>query len=154
MTTLKGWHRGERAIQQKLHYDDVMSEAYTWVSSELPNQQRAFHETLPFVPVTTLDSKGRPWGSIFAGKDGKPGFIRSPSDTSLIMNISLWQGDPFVENSTLFLPSTRHGDAMLLAGIGIEFETRRRNKFAGWVSGLDQKDLAFRLEVQVNQAIG
>ncbi|KAK0435714.1 hypothetical protein EV421DRAFT_1716493, partial [Armillaria borealis] len=30
---------------------------------------------LAFLPITTLDSLGRPWGSTPAGPDGEPGFI-------------------------------------------------------------------------------
>lgn len=148
---LKGWHRGETAILQKLHYDGIMSTAYAWISSSLPGDQRRFHTTrLPFVPVTTLDEQGRPWGSIFAGRDGKPGFIKSPSQGTLEMEVALWEGDPLMETYQQF----GKRDKMLAAGIGVEFSTRRRNKFAGWISSLVRKDNMFKLTIEVNEAIG
>ncbi|TDL22199.1 hypothetical protein BD410DRAFT_788922 [Rickenella mellea] len=151
-TDLKGWHRGERTIQEKLNYAGVMATAYTWIENGLPDEHRMFHTTrLPFVPVTTLDADGRPWSSLVAGESGKPGFITSPNDTELDMNLKVWQDDPIVKNLESFgkIPKT------LIAGLGIEFSTRRRNKFAGWVTRKDNSQVGhMRLRVNVNQAIG
>ncbi|KAK7018885.1 hypothetical protein R3P38DRAFT_1276969 [Favolaschia claudopus] len=45
--------------------------------------------------------------------------------------------------------------AMLLAGIGIEFRTRRRHKLAGLVLRLEQtEERTMQLDVEVNEAIG
>lgn len=147
---LAGWHRGEVAIQQKLGVDGPMKTAFTWISGEMPEEHRLFHSTrLPFVPVTTLDSEGRPWTSILAGPSGQPGFISSSSYDQLTAHASVWPGDPFLVNSESF------GDGeMLVAGIGIEFSTRRRNKFAGRIVGLERKNNTFDIDMEVNQAIG
>lgn len=117
----------------------------------MPYEHQLFHSTrLPFVSVTAVDDLGRPWSSIFAGSNGQSGFIRSPTYDKLIMDVHLWEGDPFIENAKLF-----GSKRMLAAGIGIEFSTRRRNKFAGHISKLDDKgDTIFHLEFEVNQAIG
>lgn len=147
---LKGWHPGELQIQRSLGYDKAVAQWYRGITPGMPEEHRQFHSTrLPFLPVTTLDGQGRPWGSLFA-HHGERGFIRSPSPTSLIMEISPPIGDPFIENSKLLESS---GD-MLIAGIGIEFSTRRRNKFAGRVKSLTKKDESYRLVLDVNEAIG
>lgn len=150
-TNLKGWHAGEREIQHKLHYDGAVAMAWTGISSGLSHQHREFHTShLPFVPVTTLDDQGRPWGSIFAGTGGEIGFVKSPDDYTLVMDLDLWNGEPFLENSKLW----KEGERMLLAGIGIEFPTRRRNKFAGQVKDLGVNGKKFRVSVDIAQALG
>lgn len=152
MTILNGWHRGEVAIQKKLGYDGVMSMGYTWIDGEMPEEHRTFYTTrLPFIPVVTLDAQRRPWTSIFAAADGEPGFVTSPSWDRLDMDVRLWDGEPFWENAKDF----DGGRKMLMAGIGIELSTRRRNKFAGHISDVQQTGPdTFRLKTIVNQAIG
>jgi hypothetical protein len=154
MPGLTGWHPGERTIHQKLNLDNdpAVSQLYMYIDEDMPHEHRVFHATrLPFVPVTTLDDAGRPWGSILAGSNGKPGFIKSPSNILLALDAKVWEGDPLIENAKLFGQKNQ----MLVAGIGIEFPTRRRNKFAGRVSSLTCNDEGnFQLEFTVNQAIG
>ncbi|KAI0086996.1 hypothetical protein BDY19DRAFT_893860 [Irpex rosettiformis] len=150
MGILQGWHHGERAIQRKLGFDGPMSQAYTWIDGEMPEQHRIFHTTrLPFIPMTTLDASGRPWSSIVAGPSGKPGFVTSPNWDLLEMDIRTWDGDPFAGNI-----AAAGGNEILTAGIGIELSTRRRNKFAGRISKIQQDGRAYKLRVEVNQAIG
>ncbi|KAJ6538798.1 hypothetical protein DFH09DRAFT_71247 [Mycena vulgaris] len=150
---LNGWHRGENAIHLKLNTfnDYAVSTLYMSISGDLPAEHVQFHTTrLHFLPVTTLDDIGRPWGSILAGDNGQPGFIQTPRYNMLSVDAKLWDGDPLVQNSKLF---ERDG-TMLLAGIGIEFATRRRNKFAGAISRLEQADGRMQLDLRVNQALG
>ncbi|KAJ7092088.1 hypothetical protein B0H15DRAFT_883509 [Mycena belliarum] len=151
--TLNGWHRGENAIHVKLNTsnDYVVSTLYRSISGDLPEEHTQFHTTrLPFLPVTTLDEIGRPWGSILAGLDGQPGFVWAPRYTTLSVDAKLWEGEPLVKNSKRFAKDGR----MLVAGIGIEFPTRRRNKFAGTISRLEQVDDRLRLDFLVNEALG
>ncbi|KAI1784679.1 hypothetical protein LXA43DRAFT_195324 [Ganoderma leucocontextum] len=154
---LQGWHPGERAIQRKLGFDGPMSQAWTWISGDMPEQHRIFHShNLPFIPLTTVDTRGRPWSSILASKDGRPGFVRSPNDRSLVVECRAWNGDPLVENVRAWLDTeASRRDRFNVAGIGIEFGTRRRNKFAGFLREAARKErLDFELKLSVNQAIG
>ncbi|KAG7439640.1 uncharacterized protein BT62DRAFT_912963 [Guyanagaster necrorhizus] len=150
--SLYGWHPGERSIREKLGFDKdhSLNWLYTYVDGDLPPDHGVFYSTLlPFLPVTTLDSMGRPWGSILAGADGKPGFISNPRYTTLSFNVKVWDGDPFIRNAR------DSGDGeMLMAGIGVEFSTRRRNKFAGKITKGKGCDDGYRFEVHVNEAIG
>ena len=150
-TMVQGWHRGERAIQKRVGYDKAMTLAYKWIDEEMPEEHRIFHTTrLPFIPVTTLDEEGRPWSCILAGAEGKPGFVTSPKWDRLDMHVRVWEGDPFKEN----IEQYGDGKNVLIAGIGIEFSTRRRNKFAGHISVARKRDDEYRITAMVNQAIG
>ncbi|KAJ7678677.1 hypothetical protein B0H17DRAFT_944209 [Mycena rosella] len=152
---LHGWHRGENTIHLKLNTfnDYAVSTLYMSIQGDLPGEHAQFHTTcLHFLPVTTLDAAGRPWGSILAGHDGQPGFIQTPRYSTLSVDVKLWDGEPLAENSKLF-----EGEgSMLVAGIGIEFATRRRNKFAGAISRFKEVDSdgGIKLELRVNEAIG
>ncbi|KAH8114474.1 hypothetical protein DFH11DRAFT_1544191 [Phellopilus nigrolimitatus] len=152
--TLSGWHPGERAIQARLNIDGPMAMAYTLIEPAMPEQHQVFHtRNLPFIPLTTLDARGRPWSSLVASASGLPGFVSSPSETELVMNLDLWPGDPILNNLDLLDESK--ACRLLVAGLGIEFPTRRRNKFAGYIYRVDKTgDLSRRIRLRVNQAIG
>ena len=151
---VQGWHRGERAIQKKVGFDGVMTMAWTWIDEEMPEEHREFHTTrLPFIPVTTLDDEGRPWSCILAGASGEPGFASSSVArwNQLDMKVRVWDGEPFAENIQRYWSDGK----VLFAGIGIEFSTRRRNKFAGYVSAAEKCGSdEYNITTVVNQAIG
>ncbi|KAF5360182.1 hypothetical protein D9758_011331 [Tetrapyrgos nigripes] len=157
---LNGWHFGERIIHQKHGTDkDPQIESLVFhINGDLDPEHALFHSSrIPFLPVTTLDKEGRPWGSILAAEDGLPGnhFIRNSKYTTLAIRAKVWEGEPFLENAKLFKGGKEGEERMLIAGIGLEFSTRRRNKLAGWVSKLEQKDSkVFELELIVNQSLG
>ncbi len=143
---LQGWHRGVRSVHKRLGFEGPMASAYTWIQGEMSEEHRTFNTTrIPFVPVTTLDTLGRPWSSILAGPSGEPGFISSPSWDRLDMDVRVWNGDPFKDNVR-----TSYGKKMLLAGIGIDLSSRQRNKFAGYVSELHQAGDIYTFKVIVN----
>lgn len=145
---LLGWHRGERSIQTKLQYARAMdaNAAYTWVDDRMPSQHRIFHSrNLIFVPITTLDATGRPWGSLLS-RSGEPGFITSPDDSTLVIDAIISDGDPIADNVSQGMG--------LVAGLGIELSTRRRNKFAGKIVSTERTAKSMRLTLKVNQALG
>lgn len=150
--SLNGWHPGERSIHDRLSLSQPMAMAYTWIDPYMPEQHRVFHSrNLHFIPLTTLDSEGRPWSSLVSGPSGSPGFIASPKETELHMTLESTLGDPFVDN----LDSIERDGKILIAGLGIEFSTRRRNKFAGLVYEIRKsEELARNIKIHVNQAIG
>ena len=155
MGYITSWHRGEQEVRHKLGYDTVPSTAilFTNISENLPEQHSEFHSTrLLFLPVVTLDQEGRPWGSILTANTGQPGFIHYPGHNThtLIIEADLWNGDP-LQNVNNF-----QGEKgwMLIAGIGVELSTRRRNKFAGSVVSLQKTGNAIQLELFINEALG
>jgi hypothetical protein len=151
MPGLSGWHPGERIIHEKLDLTGPVVLKYTAIQRDLPPEHAQFYKTcLPFLPITTLDESGRPWSSILAGKDGEKGFIRSTQYSRLEVEAQTWDGDPLGDNLRLF----EKVENLIVAGIGVEFETRRRNKFAGIVSKINQSGHDIEMELLVNEAIG
>jgi len=153
-TVLKGWHQGERAIQHKLGFGDAVRMNYTGVSSYMPEQHRVFHTSnTPFIPVTILDESGRPWGSVFTGKGGEIGFVRSSDESSMAFDLVSWEGDPLLRD---LKGRKDEKGRVLVAGIGIELPTRRRNKFAGWIesSSIGSNSTDVHLKMHVSQALG
>lgn len=160
---LKGWHPGEAELQQKLGFADAIRDNWTFIKNAMSEEHRSFHTSnLHFIPVSTLDDRGRPWGSLLAGEDGSVGFATSPDETTLIVDAAVWPGDPALTTIMAFSDDQRlHGmsapERFLVAGIGVEHATRRRNKFAGRLRGIQKNaDLRgkFRLEFEVDQALG
>lgn len=160
---LSGWHPGEIELQQKLGFADAVRDNWAFVKNAMSEQHRIFHTSnLHFIPVATLDDRGRPWGSLLAGESGSVGFVTSPDDTTLIVDAAVWPGDPILTTITAFLEDQRlceksAPERFLIAGIGIEHTTRRRNKFAGRLRGIQQNadsEGKFRLDFEVNQALG
>ncbi|KAJ4478246.1 hypothetical protein J3R30DRAFT_3480173 [Lentinula aciculospora] len=149
---LNGWHIGERAIRQKVNFSGDLSldGMYTWISEELDPGLAQFHGECHFLPITTMDSQGRPWGSILAPKGGRPGsnFIQYIGESRLRVNAQVWDGEPILRTGK---------DNMLVAGIGIHFPTRRRNKIAGSVSRYERArddGHVVSLDMVVNETIG
>jgi len=82
-----------------------------------------FYAHLSYFIAATLDSKGRPWVSILTGAQG---FLRPVSQTHLALVTRLSEGDPLLENLKDGLTVSEGG--RLIAGLGIDFTNRRRNK--------------------------
>lgn len=151
-TNLKGWHQGERALQGKLGFGDAVRMNYTYITSYMPEQHRVFHTSnIPFIPVAILDEDGRPWSSVFAGKAGEVGFVKSSDEYSMSIDLVTWEGDPLLRG----LKGRRDEiGRVLMAGVGVELSTRRRNKFAGWVESSSIDGSSVHLNIHVNQAVG
>ncbi|KAF8149330.1 hypothetical protein B0H34DRAFT_667640 [Crassisporium funariophilum] len=154
MGTIIGWHRGEASVRQKLGYDHIPSIArlFDSISGEMPAQHAEFYSTrIPFLPITSLDEDGRPWGSILAGLNGQTGFVHNPRYNTLVIDAELWDGEPFLETVKNL---ERESESILIAGIGVEVSTRRRNKFAGNARVLQKVEKSVQIELVVTQAIG
>ncbi|EEB91330.1 hypothetical protein MPER_10326 [Moniliophthora perniciosa FA553] len=153
-----GWHPGVRTVHRTLDYNsDSIRMLYNLVAGDLDSERASFHSTnLPFLPITTLDSEGRPWASILSSDDGKPGFIEHPRDTVLTARSRTWDGDPLIENSKAYFheDGSLISDDVLVAGIGIEFSTRRRYKVAGKISKLRiAQGRTSDMEISVNESL-
>ncbi|BCR99700.1 putative oxidoreductase, FAD-binding [Aspergillus luchuensis] len=160
---LQGWHPGEVAIQCQLGYATAVSSHWTAVENQLREQHQLFHTSrLPFIPLTTTDADGRPWAGIVAGSTGTVGFVDSSSLKSLVFRARLWDGDPMLETLREWTPleddQTKGPilqERLLTAGLGIEFSTRRRNKFAGKIDMVKARsDLDYDFRVDITEALG
>jgi ferredoxin-NADP reductase/predicted pyridoxine 5'-phosphate oxidase superfamily flavin-nucleotide-binding protein len=108
------------------------------IQDHLPDQHREFYQQLPFVLVGHADQSGWPWASILFNP---PGFMSSPSPDQLHVDARPIIGDPLADS---IAPGER------LGMLGIEFQSRRRNRLAGHVSAVS--DSGF--ELVVDQAFG
>jgi predicted pyridoxine 5'-phosphate oxidase superfamily flavin-nucleotide-binding protein len=146
---LTGWHAGVLAVQQALGFSGSVRSAYEAVDGELPEHHREFHANhLHFLPLTTLDARGRPWVSLLAPSGGRSdaGWVASPTYRELTVACEVAEADPLLVKASETEP-------FLVAGLGIELETRRRNKFAGEaVAMLDDRHLT--MHIRIDEALG
>lgn len=157
---LIGWHPGKRTVRARLGLGKGPSaQAYTWIRDEMPEQHRIFYShNLPFLPLMTV--------KLGAGRGHRLRYLRTTLESvasqraltrrELVLRLSAPIGDPFIENLTRLNVKDSEATAdVLIAGLGIELETRRRNKFAGRVVHVSKiKDRARHINLRVNQAIG
>ena len=164
MPGISGWHPGETTIQAKLGFATAVSPSWRAIENQMREQHRIFHTSnLPFIPVTVIDRDGRPWAGIAAGKDGEIGFVRGPDLKTLVFGVRVWKGEPLGELLSDWVDGTGSvtGERELMAGLGIEFSTRRRNKFAGFIRDVVPaghaeavEGLDYVVEMEVNEAVG
>src|SRR5262245_46569989 len=127
---LAGWshpeppfHEGERALQARYGLEERLAEVGRRVMREgMPDQHREFFASLPFALIGSVDVAGRPWASIVTGA---PGFIETPDVTTLVVHADVVRGDPLAEQLKI---------GAKLGMLGIQFDTRRRNRVNGRVA--------------------
>jgi predicted pyridoxine 5'-phosphate oxidase superfamily flavin-nucleotide-binding protein len=129
------FHVGERAVQQLAGVPGRMDvAARRMIRDQLPDSHREFFAELPFLLVGSLDARGRPWASILTGE---PGFVHSPEPHTLSVHATPLPGDPL--SSAL-----RVGGALGL--LGIELETRRRNRLNGHLEQVARGEFSLRVD--------
>lgn len=134
------FHSGEQAVQQRAGSRERMAELGRRVlRAQLIDQHREFFPLLPFVVVGTVDLAGQPWASLLAGE--RTGFVISPDEAHLRVDALPPTGDP--------IASLLHAGAPL-GLLGIELQTRRRNRANGRIVGVDARGFT----MQVAQSFG
>ncbi len=133
------FHVGEQQVQEKLGVRETIE---PWgrrvVRGWLPDEHRAFYPQLPFVVAAARDDGGRPWVTLLAGP---PGFVQSPDAHSLSFQTRPLPGDALEHALT---PGAE------LGLLGIEPDTRRRNRVNGTLTEVGAKGMRF----EVGQAFG
>jgi uncharacterized protein len=138
--TSSPFHHGERQVQTRAGVRDVMERKGGAVIRDfMPDQHRAFFETLPFLVVSTADQQGQPWASMLFGS---PGFLSSPNPSLLAIEALPAEGDPIAAGMR---------DGRPLGGLGIELPTRRRNRVNGRI---ETSESAQRIALRVQQSFG
>ena len=133
------FHAGEQAVQTRLGVRDAIEPwARQVVRPLLPEKHRKFYGQLPFLVAAARDDKQRPWVTLLVGP---PGFVRSPDPAGLQIAAGPLPGDAL--------------SGSLVAGaelglLGIDPETRRRNR----VNGTINQAGASGLEFEVTQSFG
>lgn len=133
------WHEGERRMQALAGMGQRMAELGPRVIRDhLPDQHRDFFAQLPFLVAGTVDSTGQPWASALAGV---PGFLHSPDPQHLRIDSLPQPQDPM---------AGALGPGASIGLLGIEPQTRRRNRMNGVVEAVD----ALGFAVSVRQSFG
>lgn len=139
MMTESPFHEGEQRVQACLGVrDQIEPWARQVVRDYLPEEHRQFHTSLPFLVAAARDRDGRPWATLLTGA---PGFVQSPDPQRLNIGARPVPGDAL--------------EGALVAGadlglLGIELETRRRNRVNGRIADGDASALVF----EVDQSFG
>ncbi|MGZ5873248.1 MAG: pyridoxamine 5'-phosphate oxidase family protein [Bradyrhizobium sp.] len=122
-TDASPFHRGEQAIQRRLGVRGKIEDfGRRGIRDLMPEQHRQFFAQLPIFLIGSADEQQRPWASLLVGE---PGFIHSPHPKLLRIAAVPSADDPFASSLR---------DGAPIGGLGIEFETRRRNRVNGKVA--------------------
>lgn len=133
------FHRGEQLAQQRTGARERIERAgRRMIRDYMPEEHRTFFEELPFLVVGSIDEGGRPWASMLVGERG---FVTSPHPRSLIVAGRPLPDDPLSRNLRPEAP---------LGVLGIQLETRRRNRANGRVRWRSERGF----ELFVEQSFG
>lgn len=128
------FHEGELWLQEVFGVKDrVEMVARRLVLDRLDEQHRDFYSRLPFVIVGSVDEHGQPWAS-FLTEDVGFADVRGPH--LLRLNAKPFDGDPLRAN-------LRHDAPIGL--LGIDLETRHRNRISGRVVGSNGSAIDLRI---------
>ncbi|KQT55069.1 pyridoxamine 5'-phosphate oxidase [Methylobacterium sp. Leaf456] len=117
------WHGGEVALQTRAGSAGRMAEIGPRVIRDhLIEQHAGFYPLLPFVVLGTVDAHGAPWATLRAGPPGS--FLGVPDPHHLTVAAAPEPDDPAEEGLH---------DGAGVGLLGIELETRRRNRLNGTV---------------------
>jgi uncharacterized protein len=133
------FHAGERAMQERAGMRARIAQFERRVMRDfMPDQHRELFEQLPLLFVGSLDAHGRPWASLLTGR---PGFVHTLDPRTMEISATPIYGDPLAANLAVGAP---------VGLLGIQLETRRRNRMNGTVTGIGEG----RLTVTVVQSFG
>lgn len=135
------FHPGELEVQARMEVrEKVHGYASRFIRDRLPQEHREFYAGMPMLFVGSVSAAGTPTASVLFGR---PGFLSTPDDRTLAVAALPVVGDPLEER-------VRVGAA--LGMLGIDFETRRRNRVNGRVQYVRDGRGGFAL--RVGQAFG
>ena len=120
------FHAGELAVQERVgvHERAERSAAHS-IRDHLIEQHRDFYTLLPMLFIGFVDADGKPWASILTGT---PGFSHALDERRLRINALPLPGDPLAAVLR---------DGLSVGCLGLQWETRRRNRVNGLVSDID-----------------
>ena len=128
------FHPGEQQAQARIGVRAQMEKVGGIVLRDyMPDQHREFFPLLPTLFVGAEDAAGRVWASLLWGG---PGFVSSPAPAALRIDARLMQDDPLAAS---LAPGTPVGL------LGLQFETRRRNRANGTITSADATGFGFAL---------
>jgi predicted pyridoxine 5'-phosphate oxidase superfamily flavin-nucleotide-binding protein len=126
------YHPGEIALQERAGVRERAERGgQRMIRDFMPDQHRDFFTKLPFLLVGSLDDQGQPWASMLVGEAG---FVASPDPQHLrIAPLALPSNPALAVGTSLGL-------------LGIQPETRRRNRMNGRIVAQDATGFTVRVE--------
>lgn len=129
------FHAGEVLMQERAGVREHLAGIGDRVIRDfMPEQHRELFRKLPTLVVGSVDAQRRPWASILAGK---PGFVHDLDAYRLRIDALAPPGDRLAEHLAPGAP---------LGLLGLEPQTRRRNRMNGRVSALDERGFVVTVE--------
>lgn len=129
------FHQGEQQIQTQLGVRERMEKfGQKVIRNHLPEQHQDFYRNLQYLLVGHADKQGWPWASILVGDTG---FIQSPDEGHLHIHAQAVNGDPLKD-------ATKAGTHLGL--LGIDLNTRRRNRLAGHIAHADTDGISLNVD--------
>jgi hypothetical protein len=132
------YHNGEIEVHRRLGVERQAAINGRAIATHLIPGALKFIEIQPMVILASSDTEGRPWASAIFGK---PGFVKAPDDTHLIIDLS---GNPVIPEDPLLTNLRYSRQTGLLL---IELSTRRRLRINGTAALYDGK-----IEITIEQA--
>ena len=128
------WHAGERQLHAAVGVAERMAVVGPKVIRDhLPEQHRDFYPLLPYLLLGVVDEQGTPWATLV---EGAPGFAHSPDPQTLQVDSQPSLNDPA-------RAGLRDGGAVGV--LGIDLNTRRRNRMNGRVAALDHEGFSVQV---------
>jgi len=129
------FHAGEQALQARAGMRERLAKFGTKAIRDfMPDQHRVLFAELPIVVVGALDARRRPWASVLTGT---PGFMSSPDPRTLRIAARPGYADPLAAGLVAGAP---------VGLLGIQLETRRRNRMNGTVIEADEDGFVVRVD--------
>lgn len=133
------FHPGEVAAQERAGVREKLEKIGSSLLRDfMPDQHRNFFALLPTLLLGARDAQGRVWATML---HGAPGFVDSPDARTLRINALPAPEDPLAD---VLRPGLQ------LGALGLQFETRRRNRANGEVTGVDARGF----DLAVGQSFG
>ncbi|MEQ1505008.1 MAG: pyridoxamine 5'-phosphate oxidase family protein [Myxococcota bacterium] len=137
------FHPGERAVQARAGVREAAERlGRAMFRDAMPDPHRELFEKLRWLVLGGADADGQVWASVVTGA---PGFVATPDPRTLVIDGALSGDDPL-----------RGGIAVgsALGVLGIELETRRRNRANGLVTRIDLGGPGRGFAIGVRQSFG
>lgn len=134
MTARSPFHAGELAVQTRLGVRERVEGAARTIRDYMPDQHRELFEKLPYLLLGIMDDDGYVWATLLAGA---PGLVKSPDARTLHIRGLPSSADPVRQ------AIQREKKVGLL---GIELDTRRRNRANGRIQSVSPEDFVVHVE--------
>ena len=129
------FHSGELMAQQRAGVESAYTQQVAqFIRHCMPEQHREFFSSLTYLIISARDEAALPWVTVLTGT---PGFIQSPDPQHLTITAAIAEGDALAGQ-------IRSGAEVGI--LGIELDTRRRNRVNGTVISNDGKTLTLKVD--------